>query len=180
MARGISQRTSPSIRSFDDAPSVAFDQLKQHIARLPFGAVGFHFRRVTNDAAIANGANDLITWTDVVADREGFMPSGGLGDTITVPRELSGAYAVSVCVYFGSALSNVYVAIRHNATVVRQELATSQDRVNVSALVLLEDGDTLDVQVVNSSGGSITPTANTASATSPPAPDLAAWRISLL
>lgn len=147
---------------------------------LSLGAYGFHVSRNTNDALITVSAVDLITFNNLVSG-SGFFPSGfTTTDTITVPADGAGVYAVTGGVYWATSLANVTVSIVRSASnaITQNHSGVALDRAHLSGLVTLAVGDTLTLRVANGSSSNLTPQAVTPiSAVTPLMPYLSAWRI---
>lgn len=191
MAKGISNRTHLNIpqarraMDVDGLQSNVLDVLR-NIDRwantLPFGSVGFHFTRNTNESATAPATETTITWNNVVQDRENWMPRAGTVSTIVVPRELSGLYVFRYAVYFGGGTSSQYPWIRVNGLALTNNdgYTGNQYIPHLVTFAMLNDGDEITAGNTNLSGGNTTIAAGGGGASDALVPSLQAWRISLI
>jgi hypothetical protein len=179
MARGINLRAA--LRLPADWPQARVF-LERWGTALPLGSAGFHVTRATNASSIPDGTTALLPFTVVLDDAETWYPNGaGSTTTLTVPRSLSGLYALEVDVAIGAAQANWSVLILVNGVAVAtSDRLTSETRREARAFVLLNDGDELSVSVSNGSGVAITPAFLAASASIPRTPFFRAYRLSLL
>jgi len=148
---------------------------------LPFGAVGFHFTRASDDSAIANTATGTITWTAVVEDRENWMPATGSTTSITVPAGLSGIYVINCCLAWDTTVTALTPRVEVNGSPITTPWSyhLTTDRWEASSTWPLNDGDVLEVKMTNASGASRTPKFYSAVGDRV-RPYISAWRISLL
>lgn len=197
MAKAINLRTRlslPNLRATSDVADLArqVSDMQRNLLRwsdaLPFGSAGFRVRRSNSQAAIAHLATANIGFNVMVSDEEGWAGIAAAGTAQTrfyCPPGLSGWYYVTTGLLFEAAKSNVYLAIRHlnlagTATPVTQERFVSTDRQVVSACIPLQDGESVDVYMLNWSGANITPTYFAADTINPYWPYLTCHRVSLL
>lgn len=192
MAKGISNRMHLNLPMFRRATAdiaaveQRVDESLRNIARwansLPFAATGFDFWRSTNEAATSASTERVITWTNVIDDREGFMPASGSTQSITVPRELSGLYIFRFTLWFGGAVTGQlpFIRVNGNAITNAPNYSTTEYMHSTIALQLLQDGDVITAGHRNDSGGSVTVTAFGGASLDAPVPRLQAWRIALL
>lgn len=142
--------------------------------------IGFKVRRTTNEAVLATGNSRIITFDNIV-DNRGFIPAGWTtGQTFTVPAGGQGVYIINATVMLGAAASAWGLGVRKNATgaalAATPSFAESNDRAMANGVAWLNDGDTLDCNFLNLSGGNVTITATGGDGTSTQTPMLSVYR----
>lgn len=183
MAKGINNRTHLSLphRVPDEMADITRN-LGTWANGLPFGAVGFAFTRNVSEAATVPAATTVITWNNVVADRENWMPIAGTVQSIVVPPGLSGVYSIRFNVYWAVAAAGMepFIRVNGNGVTLVEMVTIAVDRVATGAQVLLNDGDVIVAGIFNGSAANKTVTAFAGNPNVGILPSLSAWRISLL
>lgn len=154
----------------------------ERIAQRGASPLGFHVTRTTNDAAIATGNTDDITWNNVVEATWSTLDTFTSGDALTVPSGAGGIYVFAGEVYWATSLANVAVSVTKNAalSLVQSSFGSATvDRWPISGVGRLAAGDVVRLRVFNLSGSTLTPTTSLGDANTPQVPFLRAWRISV-